>query len=37
MGSVEEAKKYSITISVTSKIGEKFNFNGPVHTLDQGK
>ena len=35
LGSSDEARKYSCTCSVTSKIGEKFNFNGPVHTLDK--
>ena len=35
MGSSVEAKKFSSTISVTSKIGEKFNFSGPVHTIDE--
>ena len=36
IGSSDEAKKYSSTISVTSKIGEEFNFSGPVHTVDEG-
>ena len=36
MGSSDEAKRYTSTISVTSKIGEKFNFSGPVHTVDEG-
>ena len=34
-GSSDEAKKFSCTLSITSKIGEKFNFNGPVTTLDK--
>ena len=36
MGSIDEAKKYSSTISIENKFGEKFNFTGPVHTLDEG-
>ena len=34
-GSSDEAKKFSCTLSITSKIGEKFNFSGPVTTLDK--
>ena len=33
-GSSDEAKKFCCTLSITSKIGEKFNFSGPVSTLD---
>ena len=35
LGSVDEAKKYSCTLSVTNEIGEKFLYSGPVHTLDK--
>ena len=34
-GSSDEAKKFSCTLSITSQIGEKFNFSGPVTTLDK--
>ena len=34
-GSSDEAKKFSCTLSITSKIGEEFNFSGPVTTLDK--
>ena len=37
VGSSDEAKKYSCTYSIKSKIGnEKFIYSGPVHTLDKG-
>ena len=37
LGSSDEAKKYSCTYSIKSKIGnEKFIYSGPVHTLDKG-
>ena len=37
LGSSDEAKKYSCTISIKNKIGnEKFIYSGPVHTLDKG-
>ena len=36
LGSSDEAKKYSCTYSIKSKIGnEKFIYSGPVHTLDK--
>ena len=35
LGSSDEARRYSCKYSVMSKIGEKFNFDGPVHTLDK--
>ena len=36
LSSSDEARRYSCRYSVVSKIGEKFNFEGPVHTLDKG-
>ena len=35
LGSSSEAKNYSCTYSITNEIGEKFNYIGPVHTLDK--
>ena len=36
VGPSDEAKKYSCTYSIKSKIGnEKFIYSGPVHTLDE--
>ena len=39
LGSVDEAKKYSCSYSITKEIGEKFLYNspGPVLTIDAGK
>jgi len=37
MGSPEEAKNYSCKISVTTKTGDKFSYEGIVNTLDEGK
>ena len=37
LGSSDEARRYSCKYSVVSKIGEKFNFEGPVHTLDKDR
>ena len=34
-GSPDEAKKFSCTISVANKDGEKFTYTGKVHTLDE--
>ena len=34
-GSSDEARRYSCRYSVTSKIWEKFNFDGPIHTIDK--
>ena len=34
LGSSDEAKKFSCAFSITNEIGEKFNYSGPVHTLD---
>ena len=37
LGSPDEAKKYSCTISIKNKIeNEKFIYSGRVHTLDKG-
>ena len=35
LGSSDEANNYSCAYSVTNKIGEKFNYSGPVHILDK--
>ena len=34
MGSADEAKKFSCTLSISNQIGQKFIYSGPVHTLD---
>ena len=34
MGSADEAKKFSCTLSISNQIGQKFLYSGPVHTLD---
>ena len=37
LGSLDRAKSYSCTLSITNKTGEKFFYSGPVNTLDKGK
>ena len=37
LGSLDEAKNYSCTYSVTNKEDETFYYNGKVHTVDKGK
>ena len=34
-GSAEEARNYSCRISIKDKLGNEFNYSGPVHTLDK--
>ena len=34
-GSNEEARNYSCRISIKNKLGNEFNYSGPVHTLDK--
>ena len=36
LGSADEAKNYACDYSITNKMGEKFHYIGPVHTLDKG-
>ena len=35
VGSIDQARNYSYTCAVTSNVGEKFVFSGPVPTVDR--